>query len=203
MNEFADQERIDPLDQALAAVAQDVQPSRDLWPAIAAALGEPAALRAQTVHHGIASRLWLQLAAGLLLIVASSFTTYFVMQRSQQRDAMLAREEAARQSLQAPALPVMPASFGGTESLGSGYAQARASLDAEFQRRVAALPPTTRTRVQSDLAEVRRTAADIAATLSVHPNHPLLQELLLSTYQSELALLSSVNEMASATETRL
>lgn len=187
----------DRLERMLASIEKDVQPSRDLWPSIAAALHEPQALPAPRP----ARRLWLQLAAGVLLVVGSSVTTYMVMQRSQQRELLQAQETSVRQLMQAPAMPVMPASFGGAEQLGAGYLQARSALDAEFQRHVAALPPATRAKVENDLAELRRAAADIAATLELHPSHPLLQELLLSTYQSELALLSSVNEMAS--ETRL
>lgn len=187
----------DRLERMLASIEKDVPPSRDLWPSIAAALNEQQAPPAPRP----ARWLWLQLAAGVLLVVGSSVTTYLVMQRSQQRELLHARETAARQLLQAPAVPAMPASFGGTEQLSAGYVQARSALDAEFQRHVAALSPATRAKVENDLAELRRAAADIAATLELHPSHPLLQELLLSTYQSELALLSSVNEMAS--ETRL
>lgn len=200
MNESINTDR-DPLDRALSAIAKDVQPSRDLWPEISAAMAQSSP--APPLRHVAASRWWMQLAAALVLVIGSSLATYFVMQRSQQRDALAAQQEVARKLLEAPAMPAMPASFGGTETLGAGYVQARASLDAEFQRRLAALSPPTRAKVERDLAEVRRAAADIAATLAVHPDHPLLQELLLSTYQNELALLSSVNEMASATETRL
>lgn len=201
MNESINQER-DPLDRALSAIAKDVAPSRDLWLEISAAVAQssPSAPPAQ---HMAASRWWMQLAAGVVLVMGSSLITYFVMQRSQQRDALAAQQEVARKLLEAPAMPAMPASFGGTGALGAGYVQARASLDAEFQRRLAALPPATRAKVERDLAEVRRAAADIAAMLAVHPDHPLLQELLLSSYQNELALLSSVTEVASATETRL
>jgi hypothetical protein len=195
--------RIDPLDETLAAMPREVQPSRDLWPAICAVLSEPAPV-IQHPSRFASSRPWLQLAAGFLLVLASSLTTYFVMQRSLQTATLRAQQEAARQLLQAPAVPVMPASFGDAQTLGAGYVQARASLDAEFKRRVASLPPATRQKLEGDLADLRRAAAEIAATLATHPNHPLLQDLLLSTYQSELALLSSVNDMASATtETRL
>lgn len=194
--------RRDPLDQALAALHREVPPSRDLWPTIAAVIREPSAVADSTpVLRPV--RWWLQIAAGLLLIVASSVTTYFLMQRSMQDDALQARQEAARRLLEAPALPAMPVSFAGADTLGADYLQTRAALNAEFQKRIADLPPAARTRLQSDLADLRRAATDIAATLATHPSHPLLQELLLSTYQSELALMSSVNEMIAAQETRL
>lgn len=197
--------RGDPLDEALASLPREVSPSRDLWPAISAAIHEPAAAVDATRIPRAPMRLWLQMAAGVLLIIGSSVTTYFVMERSMQRDALQARQEAARRLMEAPPMPVMPASFAGTEALGADYLQTRAALDAEFQKRIADLPPAARTRLQSDLGDLRRAATDIAATLATHPSHPLLQELLLSTYQNELALMSSVNEMtaAAAPETRL
>lgn len=192
----------DPLDRAVAALPKEVPPSRDLWPTISAAIRESAAVADSKPVRPM--RLWLQIAAGFLLILASSVTTYFVMQRSMERDALQARQEAARRLMEAPVLPAMPASFAGAESLGADYLQTRAALNTEFQKRIADLPPAARTRLQSDLADLRRAATDIAATLATHPSHPLLQELLLSTYQSELALMSSVNEMtAAAQETRL
>ena len=43
--------------------------------------------------------------------------------------------------------------------------------------------------------DLRRAANEISATLAEHPSHPLLQDLLVSTYQSELELLGSVTHM--------
>jgi hypothetical protein len=195
----------DPLDRALASLPKDVPPSRDLWPAIAAAIREPAAVVDTTRMPRRPLRLWLQIAAGFLLVIASSVTTYFVMQRSMQRDTLQAQQEAARRLMEAPPMPAMPVSFAGAESLGADYLQTRAALNAEFQKRLAELPPAARARLQSDLGDLRRAATDIAATLATHPSHPLLQQLLLSTFQNELALMSSVIEMTAATapETRL
>ena len=193
----------DPLDGALASLPREARPSRDLWPAIATAIA--ASVPATTPSQRPARTWWLQLAAAVLLIVGSSVTTYFVMQRSMEdRASQQAQEEAARRLLEAPAMPAMPVSFTRAESLGPDYLKTRSVLDAEFQRRIVELPPAARARVQNDLADLRRAATDIAATLALHPNHPLLQELLLSTYQNELSLLSSVNEIAAiAPETRL
>jgi hypothetical protein len=204
-NPPADLRRRDPLDQSLASLPKEVPPSRDLWPEIAAAIREPAAVVDSTRVPRRPLRLWLQIAAGFLLIIASSVTTYFVMQRSMQRDTLQVQQEAARRLMEAPPLPAMPVSFAGAESLGADYLQTRAALNAEFQKRLAELPPAARTRLQNDLGDLRRAATDIAATLATHPSHPLLQQLLLSTYQNELALMSSVNEMTAATapETRL
>lgn len=194
----------DPLDRALASLPQDVEPSRDLWAGIQAQIAsvDPAQAAAPTR----ASRSWLRMAAGFLLVVASSVTTYVVTQRSAEEKILQAQESARRQLQEAPAVEVMPVSFG-PAALGEEYLRARAVLDAEFQRQVATLPPVTRAKLERNLADLRRAAGEISTTLAEHPNHPLLQELLLSTYQNELALLSSVTHVSVPTlnqpETRL
>lgn len=195
----------DPLDKALASLPRDVQPSRDLWADIRASIdASPASLPSPP---SLSSRSWMRLAAGFLLVVASSLTTYLVTQQSAQKDVLQARQAAAAQLQQAPALLAMPVNFGGQDPLGAEYLQARATLDKEFQRQIATLPPVTRAKLERNLADLRRAAGEISATLAEHPSNPLLQELLLSTYQSELALLGSVGEMtapmSNQAETRL
>lgn len=194
----------DPLDEALASLPRDVQPGRDLWAGISAEIerSAPASRRRR-----VTSTPFFRMAAGFLLVVASSITTYVITQQSAQQDVLQARQAAAAQLQQAPVLAAMPASFGGQEILGKEYVEARAALDAQFQREVAALPPVTRAKLERNLADLRRAASEISATLAEHPSNPLLQELLMSTYQSELALLGSVGDMTAPTlnqaETRL
>ena len=197
----------DPLDRALGSLPRDVAPERDLWSQIEAEIAaSPRAMLDDSVHgnavhsnvvelspkrrFAMSSR-WVQLAAGVLLVVGSSFITWTILQRSVNQQILQA-QQATVQQMQ-PVLNAMPASFGGGEVLGPGYLKAREQLSAEFERRVAELPPVTRARLERDLADLRRAASQVAATLGEHPNDPLLQQLLLSTYQSELALLGSLN----------
>ena len=92
-----------------------------------------------------------------------------------------------------------PVSFSfGREQLGVGYRDARAELDKRFQQRIATLPPADRARVERNLADLRRAADELSATLAQHPSDPLLQDLLMSTYQSELQLLANVSELPTA-----
>lgn len=195
--------RNDPLDQALAALSPEVEPSRDLWPSIHAALDKPATSNRSGHAAGLSARWLLNLAAAVLLMIASSFITYFIMRDAQQQELAQVRRDTAEQLLKAPALPAMPASFA-DEQLGTDYLQARAALETQFQHRLTSLPPAARAKLENNLADLRRAAAEIAATLEIYPDHALLQELLLSTYQSEMALLSGVNGMtAPVVETRL
>jgi hypothetical protein len=191
--------RRDPLDEALAALPREVEPRRDLWPEIRAEIAKTPIVTdaAPVVHH--ASSRWFQLAAGFLLVVATSVTTYVITRQAVREEAA----QIAQQTVPAAVVPAQPASFSfGREQLGAGYVNARAELDKAFQQRLATLPPATRARLERNLAELRHAASEISKTLEQHPSDPLLQELLMSTYQSELQLLSDVNDMATTTSVR-
>ncbi len=185
----------DSLDQALAKLPRDVQPRRDLWQGIRSELGSAQTLESRPSRSS--GMRWYQMAAAVLLVIASSLTTYVLMRESNVQEPALADQEPSR-----PALTVMPASFAG-QGLGQDYAQARASLDQQFEARLASLPGPAREKVQRNLADIRKAAHEIADTLAQHPNDPLLQELLLSTYQSELRLLADVAQMTPAPVTRV
>jgi len=187
------------LDEMLASLPRDVEPQRDLWPQIQAEIAKtPIVTDAAPVVLPRAFR-WYQLAAAALLVVATSFTTYFVMRQSMRDEAA----QMARTQVPAPAVTAEPASFKfGREALGAGYVNARADLDKAFRERVATLPPATRAKLERNLADLRHAADEISATLAEHPSDPLLQELLMSTYQSELQLLSDVNDMATPNSSR-
>jgi hypothetical protein len=138
---------------------------------------------------------WFRLAAAVLLVLATSFVTYYVTRQSLQQQVAQTAPEAAP----TPQFTGQPARFTfGQERLGAGYTNARAELDKRCQERLASLPPATRAKVEKNLADLRHAAAEISATLAEHPSDPLLQDLLLSTYQSELQLLANVSELPTA-----
>ena len=190
--EGSSDERRDPLDRALSQLPRDVTPPRDLWQSIQAQIqSAPASKRERRYFTH-----WYQMAAAVLLVVASSLTT-FVLMRGEPDQPMVASEAPIK-----PALTAMPASFAG-QGLGQSYAQMREALDKDFTARLAQLPAPTREKVERNLAQIRVAAHEIAETLAQHPNDPLLQELLLSTYQSELRLLADVSRMPPASATRV
>lgn len=180
----------DPLDSLLAELPQTVAPSRDLWPEIEAQIAAQTPRGRTPVH----AQRWLQLAAAVVLVVASSAITFFVVQESTQQRLVAARTEVTEQMR--PVLPAMPVRFDGHEGLGKSYEEARAQLDAEYAKRIQHLPPVARAKVERDIADLRRSAREISATLAQYPSDPLLQDLLVSTYQREMELLSEVNTMA-------
>jgi hypothetical protein len=192
MNEFTKTGR-DPLDEALASLPEDVRPERDLWPQIHAEIAKTpivAAAPASTVQST-----WFRLAAAVLLVLATSFVTYYVTRQSLQTPIA----QNVPESLPAPQVSSQPASFSfGAERLGAGYVSARAELDKRFQERIATLPAADRVKIERNLADLRRAADEISATLAKNPSDPLLQDLLMSTYQSELQMLANVSELPTA-----
>ena len=89
----------------------------------------------------------------------------------------------------------MPAAFGPSYSLNAEYDEARGQLAADLELRLAGMPPSARQKLEANLAEMHRAAAEINAALARQPGDPLLEELLLNTYQDELGVLASVNQL--------
>ncbi len=182
----------DALDALLERVPRQVAPSRDLWPAIEAQIAAQS-VGTRSPRH---TRRWLQLAAAVVLVVASSTITFFVVERSMQQKLIQARNEVTQQMQ--PVLSAMPVRFDGYERIGESYEEAHAQLDAEYAKRIQHLPPAVRVKIERDIADLRRAAREISTTLAQHPSDPLLQDLLVSTYQREIRLMSEVNSMAAS-----
>lgn len=189
--------RRDPLDEALASLPKDAAPERDLWPQIRAEIEKTPIAAAKPVSPVQSN--WFRLAAAVLLVVGTSLVTYYVTRESMQPQVV----QVAPQAVPAPQVIGQPASFSfGSQRLGASYVNARAELDRRFQERLALLPPAARAKVESNLADLRRAATEISKTLAENPSDPLLQDLLMSTYQSELQLLADVSELPTAGSAR-
>jgi hypothetical protein len=172
------------VDAALKSLSRDVQPERDLWPEIEARLDPPA----------LARRAWgWQAAAAVALVAISSLVTASLVRREQPTVAQA--PVAQRPSEVAVAPTPMRAAFGPSYALGAEYDAARQQLASQLERRLATMPPSARMKLEANLAEMRRAAEEINVALARQPGDPLLQELLLNTYQDELGVIASVNQL--------
>lgn len=172
-------EATDRLDAALARLPRAIEPARDLWPAIEAGLESRTSRPRQ--NWG-----WLA-AAGVVVAIGSSLITASLVREGRPDPAQLAA--AGGQA------PVVAAAFGPGERVGPGYLATRRVLLRELEARIDRLPPEAQKSLEHNLAEMHRASAEINAALALKPGDPLLEELLLNTYQGELAVLASVKEL--------
>lgn len=169
------------VDALLHSLPREVEPGRDLWPDIESRL-EPHSRRARPAWA-------LQVAAAVVLVAASSLITAGLVRRD--------TETAARVPAPVAATQLVPAAFGSSSGLGAGYEAARRQLAADLDQRLAGMPRSSRQKLEANLAEMRRAAEEINAALARQPGDPLLEELLLNTYQDELGVLANVNQLTS------
>jgi len=172
----------DALIARASELPQEVAPARDLWPGIAARLGEG---RRAATSRGMG---WpAALAAGFMVAAVSALLTWGLLREpSTPPDAGALAGGGA-----APAM-VVPVSYGANSALGAEQLAARDALLAEFQGRFGALAPATREAVLANLAIIQKAADEIDAALARDPASGLLNELLVGTYQQELQLYSKV-----------
>jgi len=165
------------VDTMLQSLRRSVEPERDLWPAIEARL-ESLPTRRRSAWPS-------QVAAAVVLVAASSLITA----------SLLRRENTPTARVTAPAGPVVQAAFGQSSGLGAGYELARQELAADLEQRMSSMPESARQKLAANLAEMHRAADEINAALARQPGDPLLEELLLNTYQDELGVIASVNQL--------
>lgn len=186
--------KFNSLDDALASVRRDVQPTRDLWPGMAQALGQPAdrataapsdleAMRAARAARAPRRQWPLALAASLGVVGLVGALCWSVLHDRAAPDLIARRTPVA-------VAGNTPVSFGPPQD--AGYIAARAALERTFNERLQLLAPATRTRVQADLQTIRQANEDLRAALAHDPASPLLLQLLHSTGQQEIDLYTTV-----------
>lgn len=184
------------LDTRLQQLPREIAPGRDLWPGIESRL-EPRT----TVDRRRPAWLW-QAAAAVLLVAGSSLLTATLLNERRDDGTMAASPASAAVTVPGPAavdtVQAMPIAFGPGKRLDPEYLAAREQLTVVLDERMARLPASTRVKLKASLGELRRAAEQINVALAEQPDDPLLQELLLATYQDELAVLANVNQLTSA-----
>lgn len=165
------------IDAMLRSLPRETEPQRDLWPAIETRLDSQSSRRRPAWA-------W-QAAAAVVLVAVSSLITA----------NLLHRDDTPTAQVTAAAGPVVQAAFGQPSGLGAGYESARRELAADLAQRMSSMPASARQKLVANLAEMRRAADEINAALARQPGDPLLEELLLNTYQDELGVIASVNQL--------
>lgn len=179
-------ERGDALMRALRRLPQEIDPPRDLWPGISDAMTGKSSQARSAAWRG--RQMWpYALAAGVGCMALGALLTFGLMRPQAAPDTTDDGQQSAR---------FTEASFGGYAALGPEYETARASLAIGMAEKLDRLPPEAQQKVERNLGEIRRALREINVALELEPGSVLLQQLLLSTYQHELALLANVNQIA-------
>ena len=163
-------------------LAQSVPPSRDLWPAIAAAI-EADRLASLPVAHRRRSA-WLP-AAGMAAAVALVAIGVFIGQSFGPSTPTIVVDNHSATG----ANGVITASLRDAE-----YRKQRSELLVEVNARLKTMPAAERDKVAASLATLRRSIGEIEAALGRDPANALLQELLVNTSQEEMRALTTVRD---------
>ena len=190
-DERTTQEAAARLDARLGELPLEVAPGRDLWPDIAARIEEHAQPLAATTRRP--AWLW-QVAAAVVLVAGSSLLTASLL----DRDVLMQQSAVQPVPASAHTAVALPAAFGPAGQLDPEYVAARGQLTQLLDQRIAALPTSARAKLEFNLGEMRRAADEINAALAEQPGDPLLEELLLKTYQDELAMLSNISQLTNS-----
>ncbi len=197
-DERSPQDAAAPIDLRLRELPREIEPGRDLWSGIAARIDERA--DPAPVREPRRSAWFWQAAAAVALVAASSLLTATLLDRDRpagQADVTVAPSNPVATSQDAVG---MPAAFGPAGTLDPEYLAARKQLTQMLDQRIATLPPSARAKLEFNLGEMRRAADEINVALAAQPGDPLLEELLLKTYQDELAVLSNVSQLTGSLE---
>ena len=162
-------------------LAREIQPQRDLWAQIETAITRPASPSILPWTRYLA-----QAAAVILLVGGSSGLTYLAV----STDNAGVSPGTPTNGIQ---LNARSASFGNQYTLGPDFQDARRDLEGRLEQELERLSPEARSEVKMNMRTIRAAIDEINKALADEPDNVLLQELLLSSYQEELALMRKVN----------
>lgn len=169
----------------LDELARSVPPARDLWPAIAQAIAEDARSVGMVAATGPRSAAWLRPAFASAAAVALVALGVFVGMQFGSTTVVTPLAGNRTQT------DVMPASL-----RDAAYRKQRSELLAEVQVRLDAMPEAERAKIAGSLDTLRRSISEIEAALGRDPANALLQELLVSSCQEEMRVLTTVRDSA-------
>jgi hypothetical protein len=165
-------------------LAQNVPPPRDLWPAIALAIGaqendtSPNASLARTRRAAWMPALGMAAAVALValgVIIGRNFGPGVVT------------PTASNESTRNP--DMLPAALRDAD-----YRKQREALLVEVNNRLQTMPEAERAKVAGSLATLRRSISEIEAALGKDPANALLQELFVNSCQEEMRALTAVRD---------
>lgn len=170
------------LEQVVQELPREIRPGRDLWPEIEDRIS------ISNRHSSREAHWWNSpiLSAASLVIAASALT--FALTRPGAMD------DTALQGV---------ASQATTATLDPGFLVNRKRLESQLKGRLAELSPEMQGVVRQNLASIRGSLREMSMALASDPDNADLQDLLLSTYEQELQVMTEINRMPGASARRI
>jgi hypothetical protein len=177
--------------RSIGELPEAIEPRRDLWPAIEAAIGAPAA-RVDAAPRRRTGRVpqFLALAATIAALAVGVWIG---------RSTLPVGPDAPSDGVTAGngvASTVLPVGYVNDPV----YRQERARLVRALEGQLASLSPETRQKVAASLETIRQSMKDLEAALGRDPSNALLQGLLVNTYQEEMRVLTEVKQASTVSE---
>lgn len=166
----------------LDELAQSVPPSRDLWPAIAAAIEADKAAGVTSTRNQ--RRFGWRPAGAMAAAVALVAVGVLIGQSISPNATQIAGDPSTQTDPKVIRIAQRDAN----------YRKQRDALMVEVQSRLSTMPAAERDKVAASLATLRRSITEIEAALGRDPANALLQELLVSSCQEEMRALTAVRE---------
>ena len=172
--------------KGIGELPRDIPPARDLWPAIAEAIHADLAMKA--VPDGRRRTGWWP-AVGLAASVALVAVGVFIGKNFKPDEpGQIADAHGFTQPDDGGAGPIK-ASLRQTE-----YEKQRDQLWKDVQVKLSTMPPAEREKLGKSLAALKQSIQEIQEALGHDPANALLQELLVSTSQEEMRVLTTVRD---------
>lgn len=187
MSDEGKNERLDrQLQDAIDAMPREIEPDRDLWAGIDARIS----VDRLGNRPGIAPWGIQRIAAAVALVALTALVTLQITDRTVQPE-----QPVAVLTEPVPYPWIVPAALKDSEAFDDKYLKQRQDMIDLLDESLGSMTPETRAKVEDNLKQINRALSDISDALSGDPDNVLLQQLLLSMYQEELAVFENVNRM--------
>ena len=200
-----------PLLRSLSELPQDIAPTRDLWPGIAAAAAPGTVLALTTpmpktpapIPSASRSRLprfALGIAASVALLALGVWLGRSMLPggRGSIGQGQFGQSTSSAPNLTASATATpfvtVPATLAASFALDAASSQERQRRLNALAGQLTALPPKTQAKVQASLATIEKSVREIQTELGRDPGNLLLQEMLVNSYQEEMRVLGAVDD---------
>ena len=185
-----------PKIRRLSQLPQQIAPPCDGWPSLEARLrelsGEPCESAAAAPAPAAPTGRRRVRPLGVLGALAAAVLAGIVLDRWMLQPAATPRPSAAAHRAQPQ--QTLPVAF----LTDPRYEREQTALLHSLDARLNALPPPTRRKVLQSLATLEQSAREIRSALGQQPGNALLQALLIDTYQDQMQLLTTAQEMGGA-----